>query len=59
MESATRARESFKTPTDGGTLIFTNTRQQCDALAALLDEKGYDCMIYRGEMDKEFNAKII
>ncbi len=42
----------LKTPTDGGTLIFTNTRKQCDVLAALLDEKGFDCMIYRGEMDK-------
>lgn len=42
----------LNTPTDGGTLIFTNTRKQCDVVAALLDEKGYDCLIYRGEMDK-------
>lgn len=37
---------------DGGTLIFTNTREQCDKLAAELDAKGFECAIYRGEMDK-------
>lgn len=36
----------------GGTLIFTNTRAQCDKLADLLREKGKECVIYRGEMDK-------
>ncbi len=36
----------------GGTLIFTNTRQQCDALAEQLNGGGYKCLIYRGEMDK-------
>jgi len=36
----------------GGTLIFTNTRNQCDALANLLIKKGHKCLIYRGEMDK-------
>jgi ATP-dependent RNA helicase RhlE len=36
----------------GGTLIFTNTRAQCDTLAELLKEKGYKALIYRGEMDK-------
>jgi len=38
--------------TEGGTLIFTNTREQCDKLATELDERGYPCVIYRGEMDK-------
>jgi ATP-dependent RNA helicase RhlE len=38
--------------TEGGTLIFTNTREQCDKLALELSEKGYKCAIYRGEMDK-------
>lgn len=36
----------------GGTLIFTNTRAQCDKLAAELEKNGYKCAIYRGEMDK-------
>jgi ATP-dependent RNA helicase RhlE len=36
----------------GGTLVFTNTRQQCDTLAQLLKDKGIRCLIYRGEMDK-------
>ncbi len=36
----------------GGTLVFTNTRQQCDTLAELLKDKGIKCLIYRGEMDK-------
>lgn len=38
--------------TTGGTLIFTNTREQCDKLAADLAKKGVKCAIYRGEMDK-------
>jgi ATP-dependent RNA helicase RhlE len=38
--------------TEGGTLIFTNTRDQCDALAELLADKKYKFLIYRGEMDK-------
>lgn len=36
----------------GGTLIFTNTREQCDRLAAELKKIGRSCVIYRGEMDK-------
>ncbi|MES2504493.1 MAG: DEAD/DEAH box helicase [Myxococcota bacterium] len=36
----------------GGTLIFTNTREQCDKLADELKKKGMPCAIYRGEMDK-------
>lgn len=36
----------------GGTLIFTNTREQCDKLAQELLKKGHSCAIYRGEMDK-------
>ena len=39
-------------PSKGGTLIFTNTRQQCDTLAELLKKNGKKCLIYRGEMDK-------
>ncbi len=36
----------------GGTLIFTNTREQCDTLAAEMAKKELACVIYRGEMDK-------
>lgn len=39
-------------PTKGGTIIFTNTRQQCDVLAELLKSKNHQCVIYRGEMEK-------
>lgn len=37
---------------EGGTILFTNTREQCDKLAQELKDKGFDCAIYRGEMDK-------
>ena len=36
----------------GGTLIFTNTRDQCDKLAVELEKIGRPCAVYRGEMDK-------
>lgn len=39
-------------PVTGGTLIFTNTREQCDKLARELLKNNYSCAIYRGEMDK-------
>lgn len=39
-------------PVRGGTMVFTNTREQCDKLAKELSDKGYACAIYRGEMDK-------
>lgn len=39
-------------PVKGGTLIFTNTREQCDKLALELKKLGRPCVIYRGEMDK-------
>lgn len=37
---------------EGGTMIFTNTRAQCDKLAAALVKAGHPCVVYRGEMDK-------
>jgi ATP-dependent RNA helicase RhlE len=37
---------------EGGTILFTNTRSQCDILAAELEKSGRQCVIYRGEMDK-------
>ena len=39
-------------PVEGGSLLFTNTREQCDNLAGELVENGYHCAIYRGDMDK-------
>ena len=36
----------------GGTIVFTNTREQCDKLAAEIKKHGYECVVYRGEMDK-------
>jgi len=39
-------------PVEGGTLIFTNTRDQCDKLATGLAKLGHKCLIYRGEMNK-------
>ena len=36
----------------GGTLIFVNTRDQCDKLAHELAKNGRHCAVYRGEMDK-------
>lgn len=40
-------------PVEGGTLIFANTREQCDVLAEELAENGHRCAIYRGDMDKK------
>lgn len=34
-----------------GTILFTNTREQCDKLVEELRSKGFDCTFYRGEMD--------
>lgn len=42
----------LKKKVEGGTLIFTNTRDQCDELAAKILETGRSCLVYRGEMDK-------
>ncbi len=42
----------LKKPVTGGTMIFTNTRIQCDKLVLELKKSGRTCVIYRGEMDK-------
>jgi len=39
-------------PVEGGTLVFTNTREQCDKLAQQMNDKGFTCSVYRGEMEK-------
>ena len=44
-------------PIRGATLVFTNTREQCDKLQSELTEKGYECAVYRGEMDKNERRK--
>jgi ATP-dependent RNA helicase RhlE len=36
----------------GGTLLFTNTREQCDKVAQEVKKMGHSCVVYRGEMDK-------
>lgn len=36
----------------GSTLIFTNTREQCDELTKLLSKNEVEHVLYRGEMDK-------
>ncbi len=38
---------------EGGTLLFANTKEQCDKIAEELTEHGYTCAIYRGDMDKK------
>ena len=37
---------------EGGTILFTNTREQCDKLAKDLEDKGFTVATYRGEMEK-------
>lgn len=41
----------LKQKVEGGTIVFANTREQCDKLASELTEKGFPCVIYRGDMD--------
>lgn len=42
----------LKQKPSGGTIVFTNTREQCDKLADEIEKKGFACVVYRGEMDK-------
>jgi ATP-dependent RNA helicase RhlE len=42
----------LKQKVSGGTLVFTNTREQCDRLAAEMTTKGHTCLVFRGEMEK-------
>jgi len=53
-------KSELKHPTTGGTLIFVNTRAQCDQVADQLKADGKECVVYRGEMDKkERRANLI
>lgn len=47
----------LKESTEGSTILFTNTREQCDALAKQLSDNGIAAVIYRGEMDKTERRK--
>lgn len=38
---------------DAGTLLFANTRDQCDRIAAFLDLEGIPYVAYRGQMDRQ------
>lgn len=42
----------LKQPVKGGTILFANTRAQCDQLSAALEKLGHSFVLYRGEMDK-------
>lgn len=42
----------IKQKPEGGTIVFTNTREQCDRLAREIEKAGFQCVVYRGEMDK-------
>lgn len=42
----------IKQKVEGGTIVFANTREQCDKIAKELADKGYECVVYRGEMEK-------
>ncbi len=44
---------------EGGTILFTNTRAQCDVLAKLLADNDFACGVYRGDMDKIIRRKTI
>jgi ATP-dependent RNA helicase RhlE len=45
-------KESKSDKVSGGTMIFTNTRAQCDELAERVEKIKLSFAIYRGEMDK-------
>jgi len=42
----------LKEKVKGGILIFTNTKTQCDELAAQLKENKFECAVFHGDMDR-------
>ncbi len=38
-------------PVAGSTMLFANTRAQCDGIASWLRAQGWSCVVHRGEMD--------
>jgi superfamily II DNA/RNA helicase len=49
--------EVLAEPVEGGTLIFANTREQCDKIAEEMIKNDYRCALYRGDMDKKERRK--
>jgi len=45
-------REILEEDADVGTLLFVNTREQCDRVGAWLDREGFGYATYRGQMDR-------
>lgn len=45
-------KKVLEQPVAGGTILFTNTREQCDNLAKELTDNGYEVVVYRGELEK-------
>jgi len=45
-------RDLLEDDREAGTLLFANTREQCDGIAAKLDEAGIPYAVYRGQMDR-------
>ncbi len=43
----------IKNKTEGLTLVFANTREQCDKLVQEFTNMKVSCAVYRGEMDKQ------
>lgn len=51
--------KTLEEPMEGGTLLFTNTREQCDTVAEELTKAGYVCGVYRGDMDSVERKKTL
>ena len=45
-------RAVFKEETPKGSLLFANTRKQCDRIADWLESEGIAYAVYRGQMDR-------
>ena len=50
-------RKVMREDRDVGTLLFANTRAQCDVIAEWLDEEGIEYVAYMGEMDRTERRK--
>lgn len=46
-------REVLEEDASVATILFVNTREQCDAVAAWLDDEGVPFATYRGQMDRK------
>lgn len=41
----------LREPTEGGTILFGNTREQCDGMVDRLRSMGFECAVIRGDME--------